>query len=100
MADGGSPKLFVWGASDVFASLASSLAFYDALRCQKDIVLFEALDPVKGHLFPDGASLAKLGDHVEWWLAALEAAPAPPPRRPTHAGVRAGAAAARAFAAA
>ena len=74
------PRLFVWGARDVYAALPASLAWYRTLPQPKDLVLFKGLDPRRGHMFHTADLLDALADHVAVWLARHFAPGAETPR--------------------
>ena len=62
------PKLFVWGTRDQYAAKDAALKWYGTLAPPKDVVLFEGLDPKRGHVFHTVSLVAALSERVVAWV--------------------------------
>ena len=62
------PKLFVWGTRDQYAVKEGALRWYGTLAPPKDVVLFEGLDPKRGHVFHTVSLVAALSERVVAWV--------------------------------
>ena len=67
-ADVAKPKLFVWGTRDQYAVKEGALRWYGTLAPPKDVVLFEGLDPKRGHVFHTVSLVAALSERVVAWV--------------------------------
>jgi len=67
-ADVAKPKLFVWGTRDQYAVKEGALRWYGTLAPPKDVVLFEGLDPKRGHVFHTVSLVAALSERVIAWV--------------------------------
>jgi alpha/beta superfamily hydrolase len=67
-ADVRKPKLFVWGTQDQYAAKDGASAWYGTLAPPKAVVLFEGLDPKRGHVFHTPPLVAALSERVVGWV--------------------------------
>lgn len=65
------PKLFVWGTRDQYAAKDAALKWYGTLAPPKDVVLFEGLDPKRGHVFHTVSLVAALSERVVAWITCV-----------------------------